>query len=70
MYTTEAALQFRTGSRIAGQPGAAPAGPSWRRGGFGLEAAARPDLKSEAWPHIILHPGQVYRQTTVYRISL
>lgn len=54
MYTTEAALQFRTGDL----------------GGFGLEANAIPGLMSAAWPQLILHPGQVYRQTTVYRVSL
>lgn len=60
MYTTEAALQFCTGSRSV----------DLRRRGFCLEAKARPSLVSAAWPHVILHPGQVYRQTTVYRLSL
>ena len=68
MFTTAAALQFCTGSRI--HAGAAAAIPSSGRGGFGLDATALPDLMSEAWPHIILQPRQVYRQTTVYRISL
>ena len=70
MCTTEAALQFCTGSRSVDTPGRAPAGPHARRDGFCLEANARPSLVSAAWPHIILHPGQVYRQTTVYRLSL
>jgi len=70
MSTTEAALQFCTGSRSAAMPGRAPAGPHSQRGGFGLEANARPSLVNAAWPHVILHPGQVYRQTTVYRLSL
>ena len=70
MYTTEAALQFCTDSGIAGKPGDLRAGMAWRCGGFGLEANPRPELMSEAWPDIILQPGQVYRQTTVYWISL
>lgn len=59
MYTTEAALQFRAGTLDRGTPG-----------GMGLEANARPGLMSAAWPRVILYPGQVYRQTTVYRLSL
>jgi hypothetical protein len=70
MFTTEAALQFCTGSRNTSQAGAVAAGWSHCRTGFVLEATARPDLMSEAWPPIILQPGQVYRQTTAYRISL
>ena len=52
--TTEAAVQFRAGAE----------------GGFTLEARARPELASAAWPHMMVMPGQVYRQTTVYRLSL
>jgi aldose 1-epimerase len=61
VYTTEAALQFCIGRR-SGAPRC--------RNGLGLEAYAYPGLRGAAWPHIILHPGQEYRQTTVYRLSL
>jgi len=54
IHTTETAVQFRAG----------------HKGGFWLEAKAHPELTSAAWPHIIVLPGQVYRQTTVYRLSL
>jgi len=54
VHTTEAALLFRAGDQ----------------GGFSVEAQARPELTSAAWPHVIVSPGQVYRQTTVYRLSL
>lgn len=54
MYTTEAALHFRTGGC----------------GGIGLDARAIPGLRSADWPQFILQPGQLYRQTTVYRVSL
>jgi len=70
MYTTEAALQFCTGRRRVEIAGDTPAGRHSRRSGFSLEANACPSLVSAAWPHVILHPGQVYRQTTVYRLSL
>jgi len=60
VYTTEAALQLCTGKLPVGARG-------W---GFWLEANARPELISAAWPRVVLHPGQVYRQTTVYRLSL
>ena len=70
MYTSEAALQFCTDSRTAAKPGDVPARLAWRCGGFGLEAAPRPELMNAAWPHIILQPRQAYRQTTVYRISV
>jgi aldose 1-epimerase len=52
--TTEAAVQFRAG----------------HQGGFSVESQARPELASAAWPHVIVSPGQVYRQTTVYRLTL
>lgn len=54
IHTTESTVQFRAG----------------HRGGFYLEAQARPELTSGAWPHVIVMPGQVYRQTTIYRLSL
>lgn len=54
VHTTEAAVQFRAGYQ----------------GGFWLDAEARPELASAAWPHVIVAPGQVYRQTTVFTLSL
>lgn len=56
MYTTEAAVLLCAAQRNAD--------------GFFLGAHAYPNLRSVAWPLVILQPGQVYRQTTVYRISL
>lgn len=54
VHTTEAAVQFRAGPQ----------------GGFTIESRARPELASAAWPNVMLLPGQVYRQTSVYRLSL
>jgi aldose 1-epimerase len=58
VYTTEAAVRFSSG---VGVP---------HLDAFRVEAVARPGLMSAAWPRVMLHPGQVYRQTTVYRLSL
>jgi aldose 1-epimerase len=59
VHTTEAAVRFSSG------PGTAP-----HMDAFRVEAHARPGLMSAAWPRVMLMPGQVYRQTTVYRLSL
>jgi len=61
LCTTEAAVRFSSGSGVPGTP---------RLDAFRVEAQARPGLMSAAWPRVMLHPGQVYRQTTVYRLSL
>lgn len=61
LYTTEAAVRFSSGVGVADMP---------RLDAFRVEAHARPGLMSAAWPRVMLHPGQVYRQTTVYRLSL
>jgi aldose 1-epimerase len=70
MYTTEAALQLCAGKGRADTRTWGPAGRVRRQAGFCLGANARPSLRSAAWPQLILHPGQVYRQTTIYRLSL
>jgi aldose 1-epimerase len=61
LYTTEAAVRFSGGAGVAGTA---------RLDAFRIEAHARPGLMSAAWPRVMLHPGQVYRQTAVYRLSL
>jgi aldose 1-epimerase len=65
--TTEAAVRFSMR-----MPGAGiEAGPSQQgRDGFFLDADSRPELASASWPQVVLRPGQVYRQTAVYRLSL
>lgn len=66
METTEAAVRF-----CMRKPGAdIEQGPAPLHGGFSLDADARPELASASWPQVVLRPGQVYRQTTVYRLSL
>ena len=68
--TTEAGLQFYSGNYLAGVQGRA-ARPYARHDGFCLEAHAYPDqLNGEHAAAVILRPGQVYRQTTVYRLAV
>ncbi|HZX27779.1 MAG TPA: aldose epimerase family protein [Telluria sp.] len=68
--TTEPGLQLYTGNYLSGVRGRAPR-PYARHDGFCLEASAYPDqINSEHAAAVILRPGQVYRQTTVYRIGL
>jgi len=68
--TTEAGLQFYSGNFLAGVPGRDGL-PYAKHDGFCLEA--------EAWPNqingpdaaaVVLRPGQVYRQTTIYTLAL
>lgn len=68
--TTEAGLQFYSGNALEGVSGRSSK-PYGRHDGFCLEAQAYPDQING--PHaaaVILRPGQVYRQTTVYRLGL
>lgn len=68
--TTEPGLQFYSGNRLDGVHGRAGR-PYARHDGFCLEAHAYPDqLNGQCASAVILRPGQVYRQTTVYRLSL
>ena len=68
--TTEAGLQFYSGNGLEGVRGRAPR-PYVRHAGFCLEAGAYPDqVNGEHAGAVILRPGQEYRQTTVYRLSL
>jgi aldose 1-epimerase len=68
--TTEIGLQFYSGNYLGGVQGRAGR-PYARHDGFCLEAHAYPDqLNGQHAAAVILRPGQVYRQTTVYRLSL
>ncbi|HEX8601152.1 MAG TPA: aldose epimerase family protein [Pseudoduganella sp.] len=68
--TTEAGLQFYSGNGLTGIRGRNDVTYS-RHDGFCLEAGAYPDqLNHKGAAAVILRPGQVYRQTTVYRVSL
>ncbi len=71
MLTTEPGVQFYSGNfldgTIVGRSGKGYA----RRSGFCLEAQHFPDSPNQpGFPSAVLRPGQTYRQTTVYRLSV
>lgn len=68
--TTEIGLQFYSGNFLKDVPGRAPQ-PYGLHDGFCLEAQAYPDqVNTPEREAVILRPGQVYRQTTVYRMGV
>jgi aldose 1-epimerase len=68
--TTEAGLQFYSGNHLQGVRGRGLR-PYVRHDGFCLEANAFPDqINGEYAAAVILRPGETYRQTTVYRMTL
>ncbi|MES3021403.1 MAG: aldose epimerase family protein [Pseudomonadota bacterium] len=68
--TTEHGLQFYSGNKLGGVQGRADR-PYASYDGFCLEAQAYPDqINGEHAAAVILRPGEVYRQTTHYRLSL
>lgn len=70
VLTTEVGLQFYSGNALDGVHGRAGR-PYSRHDGFCLEAHAYPDQVNGPYAAaVILRPGQVYRQTTVYRLGL
>ena len=69
MYTTEPGTQFYSGNFLDGSTG--KDGKAYtERTGFCFEAQHFPDSPNEtAFPSVVLRPGQVYKQTTIYRFS-
>jgi aldose 1-epimerase len=71
LFTTEPGVQLFTanfpGDMFRGRSG----GFCPSRGGFCLEAQHYPDSPNHSeYPSTVLNPGEVYRQTTVYRFSI
>jgi aldose 1-epimerase len=68
--TTETGLHFYSGNRLDGVVGRGP-GPYRRHAGFCLEAGAS-RIRHDGMPAagMLLGPGEVYRHTTVYRVSV
>lgn len=68
--TTETGLQFYTGHGLAGVKGK-NATPYAAYDGFCLEAQAWPNqINGPDAEAVVLRPGNVYRQTTVYRVGV
>lgn len=71
VLTTEPGLQFYCGNFLDGSNVGKGGHAYARRTGFCLEAQHFPDSPNRpAFPSTILRPGEVYRQTTVYRFSV
>lgn len=69
--TTEPGIQFYTGNFLDGKVKGKSGKPYLRRGGFCLEAQHFPDSPNQpAFPSVVLRPGQTYRQTTIYRLTV
>jgi aldose 1-epimerase len=68
--TTESGLHFYSGNRLDGVRGRGK-GPYVRHAGFCLEAGAFRDQRDGVrTTGVLLGPGEVYRHTTAYRLSL
>lgn len=69
VHTTEPGLQLYTGNFLSGERG--KEGARYQRHGLlCLEAQHFPDaLHHPGFPSIVLRPGEIYRQTTVYRFG-
>ncbi len=71
VFTTEPGLQFYSGNFLDGSVKGKSGKPYVRRGAFCLEAQHFPDSPNQpAFPSVVLRPGQTYRQTTVYRLTV
>jgi aldose 1-epimerase len=70
VYTTEPGMQFYTGNFLDGSLTGSGGIVFEKHHGFCLEAQHYPDSPNRPeFPPVILQPGQVYTQTTIYRFS-
>jgi len=71
VLTTEPGIQFYSGNFLDGTVVGKSGKPYVRRGAFCLEAQHFPDSPNQpSFPPVVLRPGQTYRQTTVYRVTV
>ncbi len=71
VFTTEPGVQFYTGNFLDGKTVGKSGKPYVKRGAFCLETQHYPDSPNQpTFPSAVLRPGQVYRHTTVYRLSV
>ncbi|MBA9077249.1 aldose epimerase family protein [Rufibacter quisquiliarum] len=70
VFTTEPGVQFYSGNFLDGTLTGKKGQPITKRMGFCLETQHFPDSPNQpTFPNTVLEPGQVYRQTTVYKFS-
>ena len=71
VFTTEPGIQFYSGNFLDGTAVGKSGQPYVRRAAFCLEAQHFPDSPNQpSFPPVVLRPGQTYRQTTVYRVTV
>ncbi len=71
VLTTEPGIQFYAGNFLDGTVVGKSGKPYVRRGALCLEAQHFPDSPNQpSFPSVVLRPGQTYRQTTVYRVTV
>lgn len=71
VYTTEPGLQVYTGNHLAGDRVGKGDRAYGKHAGICLEAQHFPDSPNQPdFPSVILHPGEVYRQTTIYQFDI
>jgi len=70
VFTDQPGLQFYSGNFLDGTQ-IGKGGVAYKfRTGFAMEAQHFPDSPNEPeWPSVVLKPGQIYRQTTIYKFS-
>jgi aldose 1-epimerase len=70
VFTDQPGLQFYSGNFLDGTQ-IGKGGIAYKfRSGLALEAQHYPNSPNEPkWPSVVLKPGQVYRQTTIYKFS-
>ena len=71
VYTTEPGIQFYSGNFLDGSIVGKSGKKYEKRGGLCLETQHYPDSPNRPeWPSVVLRPGQTYKQTTVYRLTV
>ncbi|NLM38355.1 MAG: galactose mutarotase [Firmicutes bacterium] len=70
VYTTEPGMQFYTGNSLDGTFTGKRGVKYGKHSGFCLETQHFPDSPNHpGFPSTVLNPGEVYRQTTIYRFA-
>ena len=70
VFTNQPGLQFYSGNFLNGTQIGKNGIAYKRRTGLALEAQHFPDSPHEPkWPSVVLKPGQIYSQTTIYKFS-
>jgi len=70
MWTTEPGVQFYTGNFLDGTVKGKGGAVYNKHTGFCLEAQHYPDSPNQPkFPSVVLRPGQLYSQVTVYKFS-